>query len=141
MDAALIGRIELPGIGRLGQLRWGVIWALTIAGIAWFVLSRTLTGFQVKWAMRRVRADLPVSTRHLSPLWCSAFPVRRPGWAWWKCRPISAMQPDISFGYGFTAIIVAFLARLNPLAVIAAGLIVALAELGDSAQIALAMRS
>ena len=43
---------------------------------------------------------------------------------------IGQLQPDISFGYGFTAIIVAFLARLNPLAVIAAGLIVALAELG-----------
>ena len=53
---------------------------------------------------------------------------------------IGQLQPDISFGYGFTAIIVAFLARLNPLAVIIAGLVVALAELGgDSAQIALAM--
>ena len=53
---------------------------------------------------------------------------------------IGQLQPDISFGYGFTAIIVAFLARLNPLAVIGAGLVVALAELGgDSAQIALGM--
>ena len=53
---------------------------------------------------------------------------------------IGQLQPVISFGYGFTAIIVAFLARLNPLAVIPAGIIVALAELGgDSAQIALGM--
>jgi simple sugar transport system permease protein len=53
---------------------------------------------------------------------------------------IGQLQPNISFGYGFTAIIVAFLARLNPLAVIVAGLVVALAELGgDSAQIALGM--
>jgi ABC-type uncharacterized transport system permease subunit len=44
----------------------------------------------------------------------------------------------VSFGYGFTAIIVAFLARLNPLGVIAAGLLIAMAELGgDNAQIAL----
>ena len=51
---------------------------------------------------------------------------------------IGQLQPNISFGYGFTAIIVAFLARLNPMAVIIAGLVVALAELGgDSAQIAL----
>ena len=50
------------------------------------------------------------------------------------------LQPEVSFGYGFTAIIVAFLARLNPLGVIAAGLIIALAELGgDSAQMALGM--
>ena len=51
---------------------------------------------------------------------------------------IGQLQPNISFGYGFTAIIVAFLARLNPMAVIAAGLVVALAELGgDAAQISL----
>ena len=50
------------------------------------------------------------------------------------------LQPNISFGYGFTAIIVAFLARLNPAAVILAGLLIALIEMGgDSAQIALAI--
>ena len=53
---------------------------------------------------------------------------------------IGQLQPNISFGYGFTAIIVAFLARLNPLAAIPAGLIVALAELGgDSVQISMGM--
>ena len=51
---------------------------------------------------------------------------------------IGQLQPNVSFGYGFTAIIVAFLARLNPLAVIVAGLVVALAELGgDTAQISM----
>ena len=50
------------------------------------------------------------------------------------------LQPNVSFGYGFTAIIVAFLARLNPIGVIVAGLVVALAELGgDNAQIVLGM--
>lgn len=53
---------------------------------------------------------------------------------------IGQLQPNISFGYGFTAIIVAFLARLNPAAVILAGLLIALIEMGgDSAQIALAI--
>ena len=51
---------------------------------------------------------------------------------------IGQLQPNVSFGYGFTAIIVVFLARLNPVAVIVAGLVVALAELGgDAAQISL----
>ena len=51
---------------------------------------------------------------------------------------IGQLQPNISFGYGFTAIIVAFQARLNPLGVIVAGLVVALAEMGgDAAQIAM----
>ena len=51
---------------------------------------------------------------------------------------IGQLQPNVSFGYGFTAIIVAFLARLNPVATILAGLVIAMAELGgDNAQIAL----
>ena len=43
---------------------------------------------------------------------------------------IGQLQPNISFGYGFTAIIVAFLARLNPAAVIISGLLIALIEVG-----------
>ena len=55
-------------------------------------------------------------------------------------RHLYPNEHSISFGYGFTAIIVAFLARLNPLAVIVAGLVVALAELGgDTAQISMAI--
>ena len=53
---------------------------------------------------------------------------------------IGQLQPNVSFGYGFTAIIVAFLARLNPLGVVIAGLLIAMAELGgDNAQMALSI--
>ena len=45
-------------------------------------------------------------------------------------------MPTISPGYGFTAIIVAFLGRLHPVGVMFAGLLMALTYLGgDSAQI------
>jgi simple sugar transport system permease protein len=51
---------------------------------------------------------------------------------------IGQLVPNISPSYGFTAIIVAFLARLHPLAVVPAGLLVALSYLaGESAQLAL----
>jgi len=54
--------------------------------------------------------------------------------------PVGHLQPGISPGYGFTAIIVAFLGRLNPLAVIPAGLLLALTYLGgDAAQLNLGM--
>ena len=49
-------------------------------------------------------------------------------------------MPSISPGYGFTAIIVAFLGRLHPVGVFFAGLLMALTYLGgDSAQISLNM--
>ena len=50
--------------------------------------------------------------------------------------PIGQLIPQITPGYGFTAIIVAFLGRLNPLAIIPAALLVALSYVGgDSAQV------
>src|SRR6185312_5425994 len=50
--------------------------------------------------------------------------------------PVGQLTPHISPGYGFTAIIVAFLGRLNPLGVVLAGLLLALSYLGgDAAQI------
>jgi simple sugar transport system permease protein len=51
---------------------------------------------------------------------------------------IGQLRPSISPGYGFTAIIVAFLGRLNPLAIIVSGLLLALTYLGgEAAQLSL----
>jgi len=51
---------------------------------------------------------------------------------------IGHLQPGISPGYGFTAIIVAFLGRLNPVGILIAGLFLALTFIGgEGAQISL----
>jgi simple sugar transport system permease protein len=51
---------------------------------------------------------------------------------------MNQLRPVISPGYGFTAIIVAFLGRLNPLGIVVAGLILALTYLGgEAAQLSL----
>lgn len=56
--------------------------------------------------------------------------------------PIGQLLPKLSPGYGFTAIIVAFLGRLHPLGVIPAALVLALSYLGgDAAQIDLGLPS
>jgi ABC-type uncharacterized transport system permease subunit len=50
--------------------------------------------------------------------------------------PIGQLIPQITPGYGFTAIIVAFLGRLNPLGILPASMLVALSYVGgDSAQV------
>jgi simple sugar transport system permease protein len=52
--------------------------------------------------------------------------------------PIGRLQPSISPGYGFTAIIVAFLGRLNPIGILIAGLFLALTFIGgEGAQISM----
>ena len=54
--------------------------------------------------------------------------------------PIGQLTPVISPGYGFTAIIVAFLGRLNPLGIIAAAWMMAMIYIGgENAQIDLAL--
>ena len=51
---------------------------------------------------------------------------------------IGQLQPEVSFGYGFTAIIVAFLGRLNPIGILFAGIIIATVKLGaDNAQMSM----
>jgi ABC-type uncharacterized transport system permease subunit len=53
---------------------------------------------------------------------------------------IGQLRPEISPGYGFTAIIVAFLGRLNPLGIVVAGLVLALTYLGgEAAQVSLGL--
>lgn len=46
---------------------------------------------------------------------------------------LNQLLPSISPGYGFTAIIVAFLGRLNPLGIIVAGFVLALSYIGGEA--------
>ena len=140
-DAALIPPLLLPSVGRVGQLHWGVPIALIIAVIAGIILRRTLPGFQVRLMGEAPRATsfagFSQSKITICVMMVSGALAGLAG-AIEVSANIGQLQPNISFGYGFTAIIVAFLARLNPYAVIVAGLVVALAELGgDSAQIAL----
>ena len=142
-DAALIHRVDFFGVGILGQLHWGVVGALFLALIGAFLLSRTILGFQVK-----VMGDAPRAGRFAGfrPAWVTIGVMSIAGGAAGLAGMVEVsasmgqLQPNVSFGYGFTAIIVAFLARLNPIGVIFAGLVVALAELGgDNAQIVLSM--
>jgi len=140
-DGGLIPPLLIPGVGRLGQLHWAVPAALVIAIIGGILLRRTLPGFQVRLFGEAPRAAKFAGfhpDRITIAVMLGSGALAGLAGAIEVSANIGQLQPNISFGYGFTAIIVAFLARLNPMAVIAAGLVVALAELGgDAAQISL----
>lgn len=121
------------------RLHLGVLVALAVAVAAWVVMSRSLIGFQI-----RVVGQAPAAARF------AGFQRQR---IIWLCLllsgglaglagtievsgPIGQIIPNLTPGYGFTAIIVAFLGRLHPLGIIPAGLLVALSYIGgDNAQI------
>ena len=89
------------------------------------MLSRTLKGFEIKVS---APARAPAGLQALTPTKmvfsrsCSRAPAQVLPASFEVAGTRGQLRPIISPGYGFTAIIVAFLGRLNPLGVIVAGL-------------------
>lgn len=123
----------LPTVIEDTIIHLGVPLAFLIAIIAWFVMSKTVFGFQV-----RVVGAAPHAARY------GGFDENRTIWlvlllggglaglagTFEAAGPFGQMVPQFPTGYGFTAIIVAFLGRLHPVGIIAAGIILAISYVG-----------
>src|SRR5579859_4511928 len=119
----------------------GALITLVVVALAALVLGRTIMGFEI-----RVVGAAPKAARfggfNASRLVLSTFAISGAlaGLAGIieVAGPVGHLQPGISPGYGFTAIIVAFLGRLNPIGILIAGLFLALTFIGgEQAQIAM----
>ncbi|MGI9485275.1 MAG: ABC transporter permease [Geminicoccaceae bacterium] len=125
------------------RLHLGAVLAVVTVGAAWFMLSRTMLGFQVKVVGAAPRAARFAGFSNKRMVWfCMLLAGGLAGLAGLGevAGPIGQLVPQISPGYGFTAIIVAFLGRLHPLGVLFAGLLMALSYLGgENAQIAVGL--
>ncbi len=125
------------------RLHLGALLAVIAVGAIWFMLSKTLLGFQVKVVGAAPRAARFAGFSDKRMVWfCMLLAGGLAGLAGLGevAGPIGQLVPAISPGYGFTAIIVAFLGRLHPLGVLFAGLLMALSYLGgENAQIAVGL--
>ena len=124
-----------------GRAHWGIVFALVAAVALWFMLSRTLAGFEVKVLGQSPRAGrfagFSASRMVFFAFLLSGALAGLAGISE-VSGAIGQLRPTISPGYGFAAIIVAFLGRLNPLGIVAAGLVLALSYLGgEAAQISI----
>lgn len=133
-DAAI-----LPILMNGTRLHAGTAVALLIAVAGWVLMTYTIIGFQI-----RVLGQAPAAAR---------FAGFSRGKLIWLCLltsgglaglagmfeiagPIGQLVPAISPGYGFTAIIVAFLGRLHPIGIVLSGLVMALSYIGgENAQV------
>lgn len=124
-----------------GRMHIGFPIAIIIALLAAFYLTRTIHGFKIQ-----VIGESPRAARFAgfsqSKMIFFAFAVSGAlaGLAGILevAGPIGQLRPTISPGYGFTAIIVAFLGRLNPIGIVIAGFVLALSYLGgEAAQVSL----
>jgi simple sugar transport system permease protein len=117
-------------------LRLNFYLAIVVAIAAWFMLRKMLTGFQIRVLGQAPRAGAFAGFSQ-SRMTIIAFLISG-GLAGLAgiaevMGPLGQLKITVSPGYGFTAIIVAFLGRLNPLGIIAASFVLALSMVGGQA--------
>jgi simple sugar transport system permease protein len=133
----------LPEMLTSGRAHYGALFAILGVLLMWFMLAKTMKGFEISVIGQAPRAGRfagfnPKATTLFVFLVSGAF-AGLAGIAE-VSGAIGQLRPSISPGYGFTAIIVAFLGRLNPPGIFAAGLVLALSYLGGEAvQVSLQM--
>jgi ABC-type uncharacterized transport system permease subunit len=120
---------------------------LSLAGVfvGWLLMDRSFVGYQM-----RVAGLAPAAARY------AGFSASRTVWIGMLAGgaaagvagvgevagPLGQLLPTVSPGYGFAAIIVAFVGRLTPIGIVIASLLMSLLYLGgESAQIALNLPS
>lgn len=114
-------------------LHWGGVAALVTAIFAYILLQRHITGFRIRLAGQAPRAArfAGVEPTRLV-VFCLGVSGALAGLAglFEVTGPAGQINIDFNSGYGFTAIIVAFLGRLNPIGIVFAGLLMALTYVG-----------
>jgi len=130
----------VPNLIEGTQLHWGAVLTLIAVLIAWFVMSRMLTGYQVRVVgLAPAAARLGGFSENRTVLLAMLVGGALAGIAGIvECSAtFGQLTPNFPLNYGFTAIIVAFLGRLHPIGVLVAGLALAVSYIGaDIAQTA-----
>jgi simple sugar transport system permease protein len=125
----------LPLLGE-GRVHIGAIFAVVAVIALAIMMSRSLRGFEIRVIGSSPRAGAFAGFGRKRVVWfCFLLSGALAGLAG-ICEvagPSGELQPTISPGYGFTAIIVAFLGRLNPIGVLFAGILLAISYLGGEA--------
>ena len=132
-SAPIVDEAMLPGLLARSRLHTGLIVALVAAGLMWLLVARSVWGFE----LRGVGANAAAAGY-------AGMPV---GWVMVRVGLISGalaglagvgevaglkgyLTQDLSPGYGYSGIVVAMLAQLNPLGVVLAALFVAAVFVG-----------
>ena len=125
--------VSMPKLLSPGRLHWGFVMALVAVALVWVFMARTHAGFKL-----RVGGLAPHAARY------AGFSDRRALWtallisgglaglagAMEATGPLGQLTPHVSVGYGFTAIIVAFLGRLHPVGCVFASVLLSMFLIG-----------
>lgn len=127
-SARLIPEARLPRIVEGLRLHWGFGLALISAGVVWVIGARTTLGYEMRAVgLNRTAAEfagIPVGRVLIKTALLSGGLAALAGFS--EVAGLKGnLTLDLSPGFGYTGIIVAMLALLNPLGVVAAALFVA----------------
>ncbi len=131
--APLADNQSLPVLFPGSTVHLGVLIAVILPFVFWFLMTRSVFGFQI-----RVVGSAPHAARH------GGFDAKQTIWlALLISGAMAGLAGSMEFtgvlhkidlgfpsGYGFTAIIVSFLGRLNPIGCLIAGIVLAITSVG-----------
>ena len=126
----------MPKLFEEGRAHIGFVIALLAAATGWILLGRHVVGFQIRLMGQSPRAARFAGFRENSIIWfCLMASGGLAGLAgvFETAGPVEQLVPALPAGYGFTAIIVAFLGRLNPIGIVLAGIVIAVTYIGGEA--------
>jgi ABC-type uncharacterized transport system permease subunit len=135
----------LPNLLADTRLNVGLVVALVIVAAAWVFVRKSFAGYRMRVAglapaaanYAGISADRTVWLGMLIGGACAGL-----AGAGEAAGPIGQLLPSMSPGYGFAAIIVAFVGRVHPVGIVLASLLMSLLYLGgESAQIRLGLPS
>ena len=127
-SVALQGDLELAKLVPQTRLHTGLLWALALAVLVWGLMARTVAGFRIRAVGANARAaafaGVPVTRTVVLVALLSGGLAGLAG-AIEVAGRTSYVTLDMSPGYGYSGIVIAMLAGLNPLGVVAAAIFVA----------------
>ena len=135
----------LPNILAETRLNAGFLIALAVVAAGWVFMQKSFPGYQMRVAGLAPAAATYAGISAPRTVWmgmliggaCAGLAGTNE-----VAGPVAQLLPSISPGYGFAAIIVAFVGRLHPVGIVFASLLMSLLYLGgESAQINLALPS
>lgn len=133
----------LPSLISGTRVHFGLALALLAVVAVWVLMSRAFIGFQIQvMGLDSGAAKLSGFSRKKLTILAMLISGGLAGLAGISevSGPIGQLVPSISPGYGYAAIIVAFLGRLNPFGIVLATFLMALLYMGgEMAQIALGL--
>lgn len=127
------------------RVTWGIVYALGLAAAAWIFQQKTYAGFRMQVAGLAPAAAAYAGFSERRNIWIALMLCGAAAGLAGICEvagPIGRLQQQISPGYGFAAIIVAWIGRLHPIGVVFGALLMSLLYLGgEAAQMGMALPS